>query len=118
VAALVVLGLVWTVDLRGAIGFSSVAVLVYYLLANLSAGRLGKARGGPPRWLTGAGALGCVLLAATLPLVSVLAGGGVLAAGVLARAVVDHRNRRPPEPSAPAASGGAGRGGDPGREVA
>src|SRR3954468_2194603 len=44
----VVLALVWTVDLRGAIGFSSVAVLAYYLLANLSARRL-AADGGPPR---------------------------------------------------------------------
>ena len=89
--AVVVLVLVWTVDLRGAIGFSSLAVLVYYLLANLSAQRLGRERGAPPRWLTAAGAVGCVLLAVTLPPASVLAGAGVLALGALVRVVQDRR---------------------------
>ncbi len=89
--AVVVLLLVWTVDLRGAIGFSSLAVLVYYLLANLSAQRLGRERRAPPRWLTAAGAAGCVLLAVTLPPVSALAGAGVLALGALLRVVQDRR---------------------------
>ncbi|MGZ4613386.1 MAG: amino acid permease, partial [Kineosporiaceae bacterium] len=89
--AVVVLLLVWTVDLRGAIGFSSLAVLVYYLLANLSAQRLGRERGAPPRWLTAVGAVGCVLLAVTLPPVSALAGAGVLALGALLRVVQDRR---------------------------
>jgi basic amino acid/polyamine antiporter, APA family len=94
VVAVVVLGLVWTVDLRNAIGFSSLAVLVYYLLANLSARRLGAAGSRPPGWVTTAGAVGCVLLAATLPPASVLTGVGVLVTGALVRAVVDRR--RPP----------------------
>jgi basic amino acid/polyamine antiporter, APA family len=106
VVALVVLALVWTVDLRGAIGFSSLAVLVYYLLANLSARRLGRAGAKPPAWLTASGAAGCVLLAATLPVASVLAGLGVLAVGVLVRMVLV-RHRRRPSPTAPAADSGA-----------
>ena len=61
---LVVLVLVWVVDLRGAIGFSSLAVLAYYLLANLSARRLGPVPGGTRGWVPVAGALGCAVLAA------------------------------------------------------
>jgi APA family basic amino acid/polyamine antiporter len=94
VVALVVLTLVWTVDLRGAIGFSSVVVLGYYLLANLSARHLDEAAARPPGWLTAAGAAGCVLLACTLPVASVLAGVGVLGVGVLVRTIVDRHHRR------------------------
>jgi APA family basic amino acid/polyamine antiporter len=94
VVGAVVLALVWTVDLRGAIGVSSLAVLVYYLLANLSARRLGpeaqlRGRGGRPRrWVPLVGAAGCVLLALTLPPVTVLAGGALLALGAAVRVVV------------------------------
>ena len=89
--AVVVLALVWTVDLRGAIGFSSLAVLVYYLLANLSARRLAPDQRRPPGWLTGAGAAGCALLALTLPRASVAAGLAVLAVGAVVRVVLDRR---------------------------
>jgi APA family basic amino acid/polyamine antiporter len=88
---MVVLVLVWAVDLRGAIGFSSLAVLVYYLLANLSARRLAPGTGRHRRWVPVAGAVGCTVLALTLPLASVLAGVAVLAAGVVLRAVVQRR---------------------------
>jgi APA family basic amino acid/polyamine antiporter len=88
---IVVLILVWAVDLRGAIGFSSLAVLAYYLLANLSARKLGPGTGRHPRWVPVAGAVGCALLALTLPLVSVLAGVCVLAAGAVVRVVVERR---------------------------
>jgi APA family basic amino acid/polyamine antiporter len=98
VVAVVVLVLVWTVDLRGAIGFSSLAVLAYYLLANLSARRLRPDQGAPPAWLTGAGAAGCVVLAATLPRTAVLQGLAVLALGALVRAFLRRRPGRP-EPS-------------------
>jgi APA family basic amino acid/polyamine antiporter len=94
----VVLALVWAVDLRGAIGFSSLAVLVYYLLANLSARRLRPDRGRPPGWLTAAGAAGCAVLALTLPPASVLAGLAVLALGALVRWVVDRQRPAPLEP--------------------
>jgi APA family basic amino acid/polyamine antiporter len=89
--AVLVLALVWTVELRGAIGFSSVAVLVYYLLANLSARRLDAGQRPPPGWLTAAGAAGCALLALTLPPVSVIAGLVVLGVGAVARVLVDRR---------------------------
>ncbi|MDI9889303.1 APC family permease [Streptomyces sp. HNM0645] len=72
-----------TADLRGAIGFSSFGVLVYYAIANASAWTLGS-RG---RALTVAGLAGCLVLALALPLASVAAGAAVLAAGAVAYAV-------------------------------
>ena len=86
--------LVLLTDLRGAIGFSSFAVLVYYLLAQLSARRLTPQEGRPPAWLTGAGAGGCVLLALTLPAASVLAGVAVLGVGLAVGRVTRRRGAR------------------------
>ncbi|KAF0836712.1 amino acid/polyamine/organocation transporter (APC superfamily) [Nocardia caishijiensis] len=70
-----------TVDLRAAIGFSSFAVLGYYLVANLSAATLSAAENRPARWVPVVGALGCVVVGFALPLSSVLAGLAVLALG-------------------------------------
>jgi APA family basic amino acid/polyamine antiporter len=85
-AELAVAGLVaaavLAVDLRGAIGFSSVLVLVYYTVANAAAWTLGPTERRRPRWLAGAGVAGCLVLAASLPAASVVAGAAVLAAGV------------------------------------
>jgi len=85
-AELAVAGLVaaavLAVDLRGAIGFSSVLVLVYYTVANAAAWTLGPTERRRPRWLAGAGVAGCLVLAASLPVASVAAGAAVLAAGV------------------------------------
>ena len=77
-----------TVDLRNAIGFSSLGVLVYYAIANASAWTLGAdRRPGSTRPLALLGLLGCLVLAATLPVSSVLAGTAVLAAGLTLRAL-------------------------------
>jgi basic amino acid/polyamine antiporter, APA family len=75
------------VDLRGAIGFSSTLVLVYYAVANAAAWTLGPAGRRWPRWRAGAGLAGCLLLAASLPVTSVLAGAAVLGAGATLWAV-------------------------------
>ncbi|MEU9855415.1 amino acid permease [Streptomyces sp. NPDC047974] len=72
-----------TADVRGAIGFSSFGVLVYYGIANASAWTLGRRE----RVLAVLGLAGCAALAGALPLGSVLAGSGVLAAGVVVYAV-------------------------------
>ena len=87
----VVGALVLAVDLRGAIGFSSFAVLTYYAITNASAWTLAAEDRRWPRPLAGAGLVGCVVLAATLPTASVLIGLAVLAVGAAvwaARAVV------------------------------
>ncbi|MFG2063318.1 APC family permease [Micromonospora sp. NPDC048871] len=82
VAAVVIL-VVALADVRGAIGFSSVTVLVYYAITNAAALTLGRdpARTLSVQALAGAGLVGCILLAVNLPLGSVLAGFGVLALG-------------------------------------
>ncbi|WP_077796817.1 APC family permease [Streptomyces sp. JHA26] len=76
-----------TVDVRGAIGFSSFGVLVYYAVANASAWTLGSATTARARIVPALGLAGCVVLAFSLPVVSVIVGVGVLAVGVVAYAV-------------------------------
>jgi basic amino acid/polyamine antiporter, APA family len=65
-------------DVRGAIGFSSTLVLAYYAVANAAALTLAPAERRWPRWLAAAGLGGCLLVAASLPARSVLAGAAVL----------------------------------------
>jgi basic amino acid/polyamine antiporter, APA family len=84
--------LVLTTDLRGAIGFSSFGVLVYYAVANASAFTQDGEHRRWPRALNVAGCLGCIVLVATLPLASVAAGVAVFAAGVGGRALQRHRS--------------------------
>lgn len=79
--AVLVLALVLVVDLRGAIGFSSFGVLLYYAVANASALTLrGDWRGAPV--VPAVGLVGCLVLVATLPAVSVAGGAVLLAVGL------------------------------------
>lgn len=80
--AVVVSVLVLLVDLRGAIGFSSFGVLLYYLIANAAAWTQQPPARRYPRLLQAAGAAGCLLLVVTLPLASIVAGVVVVIAGV------------------------------------
>lgn len=81
-----VVALVLTLDLTDAVGFSSFGVLLYYLVANVAA--LAVARRTRRGFAIPAlGAVGCVALAFSLPWVSVVAGVGVVAAGLALRAV-------------------------------
>ncbi|WP_237159336.1 APC family permease [Mycolicibacterium rhodesiae] len=68
-------------DVRGVIGFSSFAVLVYYAVANASAWTLGR------RIIPAVGLAGCVVLSVALPLPAVLSGAGVLILGAVIYAV-------------------------------
>ena len=85
--AVAIVVLVLVADLRGAIGFSSFGVLVYYLVANASALTQPPAERRVPRWLSAAGAIGCLVLVATLPVEAVLAGLAVFAVGAVYRSV-------------------------------
>ena len=85
--AVVVSALVLAVDLRGVIGFSSFGVLLYYLIANLSAFTQAAEQRRFPRVLQVVGAAGCLLLVATLPWRAIVAGVGMFALGVGYRAV-------------------------------
>ncbi|MEV6798636.1 APC family permease [Micromonospora rifamycinica] len=83
--AAVVVALVALGDVRGAIGFSSCTVLVYYAITNAAAATLGRDRTRrlPVRALAVLGLVGCLLLAVSLPPASVLAGFAVLTLGAL-----------------------------------
>lgn len=85
--------LVLTVDVREVIGFSSFGVLVYYAIANASAWTLTRAERRPPLIVPAVGLAGCLVLAATLPASSVLAGAGVLGLGVLVHRIQEGRLR-------------------------
>lgn len=90
----VVIVVVSVADIRGAIGFSSTGVLVYYAIANASAWTLpGHAR----RWrrpVAALGLLGCLALVVTLPPASVLTGVGMLIVGLLVRMILQHHRRQ------------------------
>nr|WP_281242383.1 APC family permease [Herbiconiux ginsengi] len=90
----IVVLLVLTVDLRGAIGFSSFGVLLYYFVANLSAFTQPRAQRRYWRWLAVLGAVGCVVLVVTLPPLAVAVGAAVLAAGILLRLLLRARAAR------------------------
>jgi APA family basic amino acid/polyamine antiporter len=81
VVGIVVAVIAAAADVREVIGFSSFAVLAYYLIAIASAWTLSsRAR---TRVVPAVGALGCVVLAVFLPAASVVAGIGVLTIGAL-----------------------------------
>jgi APA family basic amino acid/polyamine antiporter len=80
--------LVLTLDLRGVIGFSSFAVLIYYAIANAAAFTQPADQRRWPRGLQALGLAGCLVLAATLPWQSVIAGLIMLSAGLCGRWVV------------------------------
>jgi APA family basic amino acid/polyamine antiporter len=77
--------LVISTDLRGAIGFSSFGVLLYYFVANAAALTQPDADRRYPRWLQVLGGIGCLILVATLPSTAVLVGIAVFAVGIAAR---------------------------------
>ncbi|MFF4726147.1 APC family permease [Streptomyces mirabilis] len=81
----VVAALAATVDVRGAIGFSSFGVLAYYAVANASAWTLSPAPAA--RLVPVVGLVGCVTLAFALPALSVVVGAAVLGVGVAAYGV-------------------------------
>jgi APA family basic amino acid/polyamine antiporter len=84
-----------TVDLRGVIGFSSFGVLIYYAIANAAAFTQPADQRRWPRALNLVGVTGCVVLVATLPWQSVLAGVVMFAIGLAGRAMVlASRSRR------------------------
>ncbi|MET3862362.1 APA family basic amino acid/polyamine antiporter [Dietzia sp. 2505] len=94
-----VAGIVLVADVRQAIGFSSFAVLVYYLVANAAALRLTREHRRLPAWVPVLGAVGCVVVAGSLPWQSVTAGFAVFAVGGVVYAVTRRRAIPPGVPS-------------------
>lgn len=86
--AVVVSVLILIVDLRGAIGFSSFGVLVYYAIANASAFTQPADQRRWPRILNVLGLLGCLILIVTLPMQSIIVALVIFAIGLIGRVVV------------------------------
>ncbi len=82
VIAAIVIAIVLVADLREAIGFSSFGVLLYYLIANAAAFRQTGAARRYPRVLQVVGALGCLVLVNSLPVIASLVGAAVVVLGV------------------------------------
>jgi APA family basic amino acid/polyamine antiporter len=85
VLAVVICLIISVADLRGAIGFSSFGVLIYYFVANIAAYTQSRENRRYPKALQLAGALACAALVATLPGESVIAGLLMFAAGAAYR---------------------------------
>ncbi|MEO7350028.1 MAG: APC family permease [Terrimesophilobacter sp.] len=98
--AVIVSVIVLISDLRGAIGFSSFGVLLYYFIANVSAFTQDGEHRRYPRSFQVLGALGCLVLVVALPLHSILMGLIVLAVGFgyrLIRLRIGALSAQPPE---------------------
>lgn len=83
--AVVICLIIAVADLRGAIGFSSFGVLLYYLVANIAAFTQPAEDRRYPKTLQIVGAVACIALVATLPPVSVGLGVVMFAVGILYR---------------------------------
>lgn len=91
--AVVVCAVLLVADLRGAIGFSSFGVLLYYFVANVAAWTQPQSQRRWPRAVQAIGAAGCLTLVATLPVQAVVGGIIMFAVGIMFR-VVRTRSRR------------------------
>lgn len=85
VEGLIVIVLVMTIDLRGAIGLSGVAVLTYYAITNAAALTLTSQQRRWPRAVAVVGLIGCVVMALSLPPTALGIGAVVLGLGVVVR---------------------------------
>lgn len=81
-------------DLRGAIGFSSFGVLIYYLIANIAAFTQPAQDRRFPKALQVLGGAACIALVATLPLTAVALGLVMFAVGISLRLLRLHRDFR------------------------
>ena len=88
-----VIAVVLVANVRGAIGFSSFAVLFYYGVANASAFTLTAEERRWPRALPVLGLIGCIALGISLPLASIIGGTALLTTGAI---VWLTRHRRTP----------------------
>lgn len=81
-------------DVRGAIGFSSFGVLIYYLVANISAYTQSGGDRRYPKVFQVLGTFACAALVLTLPVSSVIPGVCVLALGVILRLFRLYRDKQ------------------------
>jgi APA family basic amino acid/polyamine antiporter len=79
--------LILLTDLRGAIGFSSFGVLLYYLIANMAAYTQSPDQRRFPRVLQVIGVAGCGILVLTLPFNAVIGGTLIFGVGMIYRVI-------------------------------
>jgi basic amino acid/polyamine antiporter, APA family len=96
---LVITGLTLVGDVRLTWTFSAFTVLLYYAITNLSALRLPPEARRFPRLISWCGLAGCLGLAPWVPWRVYLAGGGVLLAGFIVRAMVRGSSSGPKKPT-------------------
>lgn len=80
---LIIAVIVGFADLRTAIGFSSFAILIYYAIANLSSLKLEKKQRSWPRSLSFLALVVCLLIAFSLPIISIIGGIALFILGTL-----------------------------------
>lgn len=78
---LIIASVVSFADLRSAIGFSSFSILTYYAIANASALRLQPSQRLWPKWMSVLGLIACMVIALSLPRISIIGGGILFAVG-------------------------------------
>jgi basic amino acid/polyamine antiporter, APA family len=91
--AAVIIMLVAAMDLRGAIGFSGVAILTYYAVTNAAALKLGATERHWPRAIAWVGLVGCVVLAIALPVAQFVTATTVGLVGLIVRQVLQRPSR-------------------------
>jgi APA family basic amino acid/polyamine antiporter len=94
VVTAVVIVLTATLDVRGAIGFSGFTVLTYYAITNAACLTLPRHRRRWPRSIGVVGLVGCITVAVMLPVAAIIAGVGVLLAGLVIRRFVSPSGER------------------------
>ncbi len=80
---LIIAGVLSFADLRGAIGFSSFAILMYYAIANVAGLTLKSGQRLWPAWMSAAGILGCLVVALNLPFQSLVGGTLLFVVGAI-----------------------------------
>lgn len=90
---MIIASIVGFADLRGAIGFSSFAILIYYAIANLAALKLTKEERLWPRVIPALGLSGCILVAFSLPMTSLFGGLILFGLGTLIFGITHYYSR-------------------------
>ncbi len=90
----VVIGVVSFADLRGAIGFSSFSILLYYAIANVAGLTLKSQQRLWPRWMSAAGFVSCLVIALSLPLPSIIGGCVLFTVGAIVYGCLHFAERR------------------------
>lgn len=91
---LIIASIVGFADLRGAIGFSSFAILMYYSIANVASLKLSINERLWPKFMAALGLLGCVVVAFSLPMTALIGGFILFGIGSVVFVMTHYYQRR------------------------